>query len=142
MRVMLYRRAMTQFRYRKLTATRDAEAVQFVYENDARSRSLKLSDRRWARADAENEAPQQVHADEAQASFHELVRQLNEGELNGSDLVFSNGAWTTFATAPEFYEVIAGEEEAAEHESRNGIRNAILIALPFAALFFYLLFKR
>jgi hypothetical protein len=109
-----------RFKYRQLHATRDEAAVERLrQEFGGNAWSPRV--RRRARAKAEREATQQVNADEAEATHDELVRQLRGGELTPSDLVFSNGAWTTFATAPEFYDVCAEGEEASESDHRRSI---------------------
>lgn len=129
---------MATFRYRQLTSSRDAQAVETL-RKEFGGDTIDPRRRRAARDRAEREAPLQVRADEAEASYQELVRQLREGELKPSDLVFSGGGWTTFATAPEFYEVCSEHEEAEEADGQRTTRHVLVAGAVIAVLLLWLL---
>ena len=92
------------FRYRRLKASRDAQAVAELRAEFSES-STAPGDDLDAAVRAERSAPLKVDAVEAEASLEELEELLRARKLTPGDLVFSNGAWTTFADAPEFFEL-------------------------------------
>jgi hypothetical protein len=91
---------MDRYRYRRLTSSRDAEAVAYTLRS-----ILREAPRRDAAVRAEVEAPLAVEAREGEGEFAEVSRMLQAGELVKSDLVFSHGQWTTFADSVEFGEL-------------------------------------
>lgn len=94
------------FRYRRLIASRDAEGVAALRGHYSRN-STSPSDDIDAAMRAEAEAPLKVDAVEGEGSQEELEALLRARKLMPGDLVFSNGAWTTLADAPEFFELCA-----------------------------------
>lgn len=114
------------FRYRQLKASRDAEAVESLRTQLVEAATSR-EERREATGRAEAEAPLQVEATEGEGSLAELEALLRERTLMPSDLVFSNGGWTTFADAPEFCDLCAElGDSRAFGQGLGSIFNALL----------------
>jgi hypothetical protein len=131
----------TKFRYRQLTAVRDAEAVAAM-KADFQAQAIRPREYLAAGARAEDEAPKAVLANESEATHDELTNMLRSGELMPSDLVFSHGAWTTFEQSAEFFEACEGVTDTRARGQALGpiirfvvglILVAIVIALRIAA---------
>lgn len=124
---------MSRFRYRHLTAVRDPEAIAAM-KDDFRRQAIRRSDYVTAGARAENEAPVQVLADESEGSLEEITRMLQEGELMPSDLVFSNGSWTTFDQSAEFFEACEGQVDTRAQWGNAKIIIRFVVGLVLAAI--------
>ena len=117
---------MTTYRYRQLFAVRDQAAIDEMRDALRGDADVERTD------EAEQEAPKQVLANEHEGTFEVIVEQLRAGELMKTDLVFSNGSWTTFEQSPDFYEVC---EALVDTRARSANRKIIVRGLIAAVLF-------
>jgi hypothetical protein len=121
---------MTRFRYRVLRSEFDPRAVRHGGRNSSA----------WVE---ESEAPLKVEASEFTATASELEGLLRRHEVVKSDLVFSQGGWTTFADSVEFGDLCATLFDGREfwRRWRPLIVNLGTFVLILGALLAFILFS-
>lgn len=141
---------MQTFKFRALHSSPDTQTIQATaarYQDAAIDKLMRLDVKGAARdydsaeARAAEETPLLVEANERSGTHEQIAQMLREGELAPSDLVFENGAWTTFERSGAFFDVCEDLVDPRQRAATmDGIKMVIggVVAVVLAAVFIYL----